>query len=178
MAEKTIKMLVEEHKNILRVAEAMETECDKIASGMKGVDEAFFKKAIQFIRDYADKYHHAKEENILFKELCSEEAKGKMHCNPVEQMLLEHDEGRKLVLGIEEGMKEKDKMKVVENAMGYVSLIREHIFKEDNILYPMAEQALSKESQNAMLKKFLTEDKKLGKEKENSLGILKEFGKR
>ena len=149
--EKTTQLLVNEHKRILAVAEKIEEECVKIKKG-KNVDDEFFRKVIEFVRNYADKFHHAKEEDILFKELCKNEEK--MHCNPVEQMLYEHNLGRDFIKGIEEGMKKRDRKMIVDNALGYVNLIREHIFKEDNILYPIAEETLSKKTQIEMLKKF------------------------
>jgi len=52
--------------------------------------KSLFNKVIDFIKNYADKFYHVKEEGILFKEFnkCTEE--GCVHCNPVEQMLVEH----------------------------------------------------------------------------------------
>ena len=61
------EILMREHENILKVVEALDRECNLIKRG-GGVDEEFFKKVIDFIKDYADKFHHAKEEEILFKE--------------------------------------------------------------------------------------------------------------
>ncbi|MEK6875456.1 MAG: hemerythrin domain-containing protein [Nanoarchaeota archaeon] len=162
--EKTIRILVDEHKNILAIADVIEKECNEIDKGKK-VDEEFFRKVIDFIRNYADKFHHAKEEDILFKEFCKTAEKGGLHCNPVEQMLYEHDSGRNFVKGIEDRMKEKNRKKVIENALCYVQLIREHIFKEDNILYPMAEEALSMKTQKEMLSKF----EKIGKDKKKEI---------
>src|SRR3989338_6539890 len=107
------------------------------------LDNIFKVFEFNFIRNYVDKFHHAKEEDILFKEFnkCAEE--GCIHCNPVEQMLFEHDEGRKSVKMMELGMDEREKNKLIEGARNYIQLIREHIYKEDNILYPMADEALS-----------------------------------
>ena len=158
--DKAIEILVEEHKNILKVVDALEKECNEIKSDGK-IDEDFLRKVIDFIRNYADKFHHAKEEEILFKEFCKTAKKGCLHCNPVEQMLYEHDIGRNFVKGIEEGIKEKNKRKIVESSFGYVNLIREHIFKEDNILYPMSESAFDKRTKEEMLRKF----NKIGKNK-------------
>jgi len=164
--DKAIRILVEEHKNILRVVDALEKECNEIKSGGK-VDEDFFRKVIDFIRNYADRFHHAKEEDILFKEFCKTAEKGCLHCNPVEQMLYEHDIGRKFIKGIEEGIKEKNKRKIVENSLGYVNLIREHIFKENNILYPMAENAFNKKTKEEILRKFnkISKNKNIEKNK-------------
>ncbi|MBS3056682.1 MAG: hemerythrin domain-containing protein [Candidatus Aenigmarchaeota archaeon] len=152
ISSETSKILSKEHKNILKVADALEFEIGRLKD--KQIDTIFFKNVIDFIRNYADKFHHAKEEDILFKEFnkCAEE--GCMHCNPVEQMLFEHDKGRKNVKVMESGLNEKNKNKLIEGATGYIQLIREHVFKEDNILYPMADESLSKEVEKKMIKKF------------------------
>src|SRR3989344_6473793 len=100
------KILSEEHQFILKVIGALNRECDALEKG-KGIDKNFFERAIDFIRNYADKFHHAKEEDILFKELCKDDVN--MHCNPTEQMLYEHDLGRNFVKGMSYGIKENNR---------------------------------------------------------------------
>jgi len=58
------------------------------------------------------------------------------------------------VKGIEEGLKNKDKEKIIGNARGFGYLLQEHIFKEDNVLYPMAEQALNDQQKEEVLLKY------------------------
>ncbi|MBI2630116.1 hemerythrin domain-containing protein [Candidatus Pacearchaeota archaeon] len=151
MTRKTSKILSEEHKNILKVIDALNAECNELENGAE-IDKEFFIKAIDFIRNYADKFHHAKEEDILFKELCKPEAK--MHCNPTEQMLYEHDLGRGFVKEMEKAVLEGDKEKLIENSRSYAQLLREHIYKEDNILYPMADESLSYKTEKSMIARF------------------------
>ena len=43
---------------------------------------------------------------------------------------------------------------ISENANGYIQLLEQHIYKEDNILYPMADESLSLEKQNQLLEDF------------------------
>ena len=168
------QILKDEHKNILKIADALTEECDALESGKK-LNKDFFSNAVEFVREYADRFHHAKEEDILFKELCKPEAE--MHCNPVEQMLCEHNLGRNFVKGMEEALKDGDKEKVIENARGYAQLIQEHINKEDNILYPMADEALNENSKKSMLKEFEKAEKAKKKEKEKSLAFIKSLQK-
>ncbi len=159
--ETATRVLSEEHQQILKVANALEAECRLIEAG-KQPDKKFFEHAISFIRNYADKFHHAKEEDILFKELCRDTVE--LHCNPVQQMLYEHESGRSFVKGIEDGLKENNPSKICRSATGYADLIKDHIFKEDNILYPMAERALSQKIKRSMLERFKkAESKKFGK---------------
>ena len=164
-----LKILSDEHQNILKITNALLKECDSLQSENE-IDKDFLKKAIDFIKGYADKFHHAKEEDILFKEF----NKSQSHCNPTEQMLYEHDLGRNFVKGMEQASKENNKEKLMENARGYSQLLQEHIYKEDNILYPMADEALNEKTQKSMLEKF----KKLEKNKEKYLSVLKYFEKR
>ena len=95
---------------------------------------------IDFIQKYADKYHHAKEENTLFRVM--EEHQVLTHCNPITQMLYEHEQGRECVAGMVNSLSEADFNLFCENAAAYSILLQQHIFKEDNVLYPMAEECL------------------------------------
>src|SRR3989344_5101836 len=170
MKSKMRLMLEKEHKNILFIIEILLKEREKLEDGEK-IDLDFFKKAVDFIRNYADRLHHEKEEDILFKELCRQE---NMHCNPVEQMLFEHNMGRNFVKEIEEGIKESRKDKIIKGVDGYASLIKEHIFKEDNILYPMSEDALAEKNKKGILEKFKEAEKLKEKDKTRCLAILNE----
>ncbi|MEK7653317.1 MAG: hemerythrin domain-containing protein [Patescibacteria group bacterium] len=176
MSEAT-QILSDEHQNILRVIKSLENECAEIEAGKK-VDKDFFYQAVGFIRNYADKFHHAKEEDILFKEMCQDEVN--LHCNPVEQMLYEHNLGRDFVKNLETGLTEDNQEKILANARGYASLLAEHIFKEDNVLYPIADQALSSEVQRTMAEKFLAvENEKFTPEiKGKYLALINEFESR
>jgi hemerythrin-like domain-containing protein len=149
----TTKILSDEHKNILKVIDSLNDEIRKLSSGRE-INKDFLEKAVEFIRQYADKFHHAKEEDILFKEFCKAVEKGEVHCNPVEQMLSEHESGRSFVKGIEEGLNKEKKIQIIENVEGYTQLLQEHIFKEDKILYPMIDGVLSLQVQEGTLKKF------------------------
>jgi hemerythrin-like domain-containing protein len=143
--------LSNEHQNILRFIDAMLEECENLEKGKK-LEKAFFEKAIGFIKNYADRYHHAKEEGILFKVML--ENLENMHCNPIPVMLYEHESGRNFVLGMEEGLNENNQEKIIGNAMEYSFLLKEHIFKEDNVLYPMAEEALNDQQKETVLKEY------------------------
>ena len=95
---------------------------------------------IPFVREYADRYHHAKEEDILFKFM---EKPGVLtHCNPIPQMNYEHEEGRKYIRGMLESLQQGDVNRALRFAHGWLELLREHITKEDSILYPMAEESI------------------------------------
>lgn len=175
--DKPTKILSDEHKNILKVIDALTKECDALVGGRE-IDKDFFAEAIDFIRSYADKFHHIKEEDILFVELCKDTVE--MHCNPIEQMLHEHDQGRNFVKGMEEGVNENNKQRVIENGRGYAFLLQDHISKEDSILYPMADDVLTQQIQDSILDKFTkaASEKFNQKFQDKYLSIVKKFEKR
>jgi hemerythrin-like domain-containing protein len=167
------KILNEEHNNILAAIDLLSQECDAMESGTE-LNKEFIKNAIFFIRNYADKFHHTKEEDILFKILETDEIQEKMPCNPMRQMLHEHDMGRELVKAMEEGIESSDKKKVIENARSYCYLLKDHIHKEDDILYPMADDALSLENKESMAKEFARVEEEMKEVKDKCLSFLGE----
>tara|TARA_Y100000310_G_C20497588_1_gene722319 strand:- start:139 stop:675 length:537 start_codon:yes stop_codon:yes gene_type:complete len=150
---KPTRILTNEHKNILKVITAVENECAALERG-KSINKAFFEKVIDFIRNYADRLHHGKEEDILFKEFNKRAEAGATHCNPVQQMLHEHELGRGFVKGMEDGLNENNKAKLIKNANQYASLLIEHIYKEDEILYAMADEAIDAKTMDEIGEKF------------------------
>ena len=151
---------MEEHRQILKYVDLMERYAE---FGLKNLNGPFlFEKAdcfIQFIHEFADDFHHAKEEDILFRYL---DVPGVLtHCNPVPQMLFEHNKAREFVRNMENALQTKDINMLVLNAEQYAKLLKEHIYKEDNILYPMAEDGLSYGSKLSLLKEYTDTDNRL-----------------
>lgn len=174
--ENPTSVLSDEHVHILKVVNALVKECDALRSG-KQLDKVFFSKAVDFISNFADRFHHAKEEDVLFVELCRDTVN--MHCNPTEQMRYEHELGRNFVKAIEEGLNENNVSKVIDNSVGYANLLQEHIFKEDNILFPMANNALSLKAQILIAEEFKkAEQKFVVGEKEKYIAIAAECQER
>jgi hemerythrin-like domain-containing protein len=104
----------------------------------------------------ADRCHHAKEEDLLF--VAMEEAGIPRQGGPIGVMLHEHTLGRGYVQGMADGLAAY-KMggggaQVAGNARGYVELLTQHIHKEDHILYPMADRALSAAKQAELAEGF------------------------
>lgn len=138
--------LVEEHRLILRMIALLEKNAPKTAGGTYR-NWQFYLDGIDFIRNYADRFHHAKEEDVLFEALV-ENGMPKQN-SPVAAMLMEHDHGREFVRNMETAVKEAQAggtadtyRAIAENALGYAALLRDHIAKEDTILYPLSERLL------------------------------------
>jgi hemerythrin-like domain-containing protein len=161
MPQDVTDVMVQEHKLILRMVTLVEKNSALAEQGLF-TDWQFFLDAVDFIRSYADRFHHAKEEDTLFTALV---ANGMPEENsPVAAMHLAHDEGRVFVRGMEEGAtkalagEEGPVATIVaaiaENARGYAALLREHIHTEDNILYPLAERILPAGVRPAMVEAY------------------------
>lgn len=137
--------LVDEHQLILRLLALLERNAPRTAAGSH-TDYQFYLDGVDFIRHYADRYHHAKEEDVLFAALVAN-GMPRDH-SPVAAMLLEHDQGRAYVRAMEQAAKEAQsgsvaaRQTLADNALAYAALLREHISKEDDILYPLAERLL------------------------------------
>ncbi len=151
------RVMVEEHKLILRMIALLEENTRLMEEG-KFRDWQFYLDGVDFIRNYADRFHHAKEEDVLFKALVKN---GMPEQNsPVAAMLMAHDEGRAHVRAIEEAAQkalngEGGQIPVIaEHARGYAALLRDHIDKEDTILYPLAERVLPEEVRPAMVEAY------------------------
>ena len=145
--------LVAEHRLILRMLAVLERNALLTRAG-RFDDYRFYLEAVDFIRNYADRFHHAKEEDVLFEALV---ANGMPRENsPVAAMLLEHERGRGYVRGMEAAARaalagEKDREgAIAENALAYLEMLREHIAKEDDILYPLAERVIPGEGRDAI----------------------------
>jgi len=137
--------LVEEHRLILRVIALLEKNAPRTAKGVYR-NWQFYLDGVDFIRNYADRFHHAKEEDVLFESLVTN---GMPRENsPIAAMLMEHDQGRAYVKAMESAARDALSGKpgceqiIAENALAYAELLREHIAKEDSILYPLAERVI------------------------------------
>ncbi len=146
--------LVNEHVLIKRMLALLERNAPRTAEGSYP-DYRFYLDGVDFIRNYADRFHHAKEEDVLFAALI-DNGMPREH-SPVAAMLMEHDQGRAYVRAMEEaaqnalaGKPGQDRL-IVVNALAYAALLREHIAKEDEILYPLAERILPTEGREEIL---------------------------
>lgn len=146
--------LMDEHQLILRMLDLLEAQADAVERGAEP-DAEFLAAAIDFVRRFADRFHHAKEEDILFAALVDNGMPAEH--SPVAAMLMEHEQGRQFLRGLEEALSTHragspgQLERIVENARGYCALLRDHIDKEDHILYPLAERILPAAGREGLL---------------------------
>ena len=138
---KCTDLLTQEHKTILRALDILDHMAARIKEDQPLAVEDV-ETILHFLRAFADNQHQAKEESALFPELLRTSA---ANGAPLRQMIFEHDQERSLVEGLEDSLRTKRGMEFVHFANRLTGLIRTHIRKEDNILFPMAERCLSPE---------------------------------
>lgn len=122
-------------------------------------------KIIDFLRLFADKLHHGKEETIYFPALVEEGMSNEN--SPVAVMRFEHEVGRGYIKDMAaaiESIKNGDDSavdKFIESVENYVSLMENHIQKENNILFPMGDKLIPSVKQPLLYKDFVFMEGKL-----------------
>lgn len=143
-----------DHVQILRLIEVMQ----KIA-GTNTPKVEHLEQIVKVIREFADGLHHTKEEHLLFPLMVQ---KGfSTQTGPVAAMLHDHTEGRNFVKAMTENitrykqgeMEAMDSIKI--NMLGYSNLLVNHIAKENNVLFRMADRAFSDAEQETLYAQFV-----------------------
>jgi hemerythrin-like domain-containing protein len=154
---KATDVLVEEHRVIEGVLDSLEVGADRLEKGLP-VRPEFFLSATDFIRGFADGCHHQKEEGVLFKRM-EEQAILTDGC-PLGVMLAEHALGRQYTRALRsaaQSMQAGDasaNRRAIESSRSYVALLRQHIRKEDTILFPMADRVIPVEQHDLVWEGF------------------------
>ena len=153
-SEKATELLSDEHRVIERVLAVVE----KLTATPVERRLDSWKKALDFFRHFADRCHHFKEEQVLFPAM--EERGIPRDGGPIGMMLMEHEEGRGYVrsmlaaITLAETKNEAAKDTLLENARAYLRLLREHIQKEDEILFRIADDVIPPDEQKQLLRSF------------------------
>jgi hemerythrin-like domain-containing protein len=129
----------------------LEEAIDRIRRG-ETLPEGFDVWTLDFIRNFADGCHHAKEEDVLFPLL---ELRGiPRQGGPIGCMLHEHDLGRQCVAKMSAAISAGNPEAFADAAESYVTLLRQHIFKEDHVLFHMADMFLTPEDDAGAVARF------------------------
>jgi hemerythrin-like domain-containing protein len=178
---KTIELMVDEHRYIKRILAVVRKLCYKVLKN-EPLDYSNFYEIIDFVRNYADKHHHSKEEAVLFKKI-NEHMNVPTGQGPIIGMLGEHESGRNFIRNLEAAVKEYQKGKdearldIIANAICYTDLLYSHIEKEDNVIFVFAEKNLTQEAKNFVDENSNEIEKQASKEgvQDKYIGILKEL---
>jgi hemerythrin-like domain-containing protein len=154
---KATELLMQEHRLIERAITVLETAANRLDAG-QAVRPGLFVEACDFNQNFADGCHHKKEEGVLFKSM---QAHGvPVEGGPIGVMLYEHVQGRAFTRSICQASEKLERgdqsarSDLVNAARGYSALLRQHIYKEDNILFPMAARAIPVQEHDRVLGGF------------------------
>jgi hemerythrin-like domain-containing protein len=152
-----VKILAEEHEVILEMIDNLAAARDMLEKRNRPPKE-FFEKAIVFARDFTDRFHHFKEEYLMFG-LLAQKKEG-AYDTEIGALRYEHESGRKFINHIEaalRGYAKDDEIataQLLENLAAYVSILKRHIYSEDHVFFKMAEQEFSEIEDNMLMEQF------------------------
>mgnify|MGYP006281128247 CR=1 FL=1 len=165
---KAIDQLKNEHEGIKIMFRILRKICDSLKSDQT-LDTGHFEGILEFFQIFVDKCHHGKEEDLLFPAMVQA---GIPEKGPIEVMLSEHAAGRSHIKAISQFF---TRFKSGDTAVAgdlaheceqYISLMVDHIYKENNILYPMGETRFSQAIDEKLYQDFETlEEERIGKGK-------------
>lgn len=141
--------MMAEHQVILKVLGSLQAFVDQLEQAGVSVSRTHVAKFARFFREFADRCHHGKEEDRLF--VAMNQCGFPREYGPLSVMLAEHDAGRAQVRALAElgqgntplTRDEIDQVRL--HALEFIPLLQSHIMKEDQVLYPMALQAIPPE---------------------------------
>jgi hemerythrin-like domain-containing protein len=150
-------ILIAEHRTIERVLSTLETQTRQLQAGAP-VRPGFFQDASAFFRGFADGCHHRKEEEALFRMMV--DAGLSDQTGPIAILLAEHEQGRAYNRAMEKaaralaGGEAAARDDLVRNVQEYVALLRQHIRRENDFLFPMAGRMLPPARQKELSEEF------------------------
>ncbi len=155
-----VEVLVSEHKLILQTVEIVKRVAKKIHVNKK-VDPLFIETVVDFFRTYADRFHHGKEEGVLFSEL-SRRQLSETHHKMMEELVVEHAFARRTVTALEHAneLYVSGKPAAIEEVLEILNTLTRlypvHIDKEDNHFFFLVMAYFSEQEQKDMLSRFLS----------------------
>ncbi|MDX9856662.1 MAG: hemerythrin domain-containing protein [candidate division Zixibacteria bacterium] len=150
-------ILSDEHRVIEVVLECLDRIAQQAADSGR-LDQESAEQAVDFFRTFADGCHHGKEEKHLFPAMV---AKGvPQNGGPVGVMLAEHDQGRRYISAMSGSIAEASKGEpdaidaFTAAARAYSAMLRSHIMKEDQILFPLAARILTEDDERSLMNAY------------------------
>lgn len=175
-----LEILTKEHGLIRQFLDNLSMAVEKIENGENPKRE-FFDRSLDFVQDFINKYHHFKEEYVMFGRL-AQKKEGDLDAQ-IEALRNQHDHTRNFIVEISNYLdgyskgEEFHTTKLLENLAAYISTLRRHMVKEDHIFYPMVEKELSDKEHQSLLSEFQKEEKKSGGDTfENNRKLVLEIG--
>lgn len=159
-----MKALVDEHRNIKRFLALVPAILERFDPASEA-DRQRMLDGVDFIRSYADRFHHAKEEDILFA--CFDPG-----LDILKAMHEDHERGRAHVRGVIEALEQRDRDGVAAHLAGYAGVLSEHIKKEDEILYTWMDRNLPVRKMGELFAQFLAVDERFAEDRKKFEAFL------
>jgi hemerythrin-like domain-containing protein len=165
--------LMIEHRLIERMLLLIKDALVQIES-IRKVDSEFVDTAVDFIRTYADRTHHGKEEDILFRDLSKRPLSAEDQ-RVMKELLEEHVFGRQTTKAILEANTryrngdESALANILSKLRTLVEFYPKHIEKEDKVFFPASRGYFTNEEDQAILAEFWEFDRKMIHEKYKSV---------
>jgi len=161
-----IHTLKHEHRVIEQALRALDGICKRSSAGER-IPSEVLSMLLDFIRTFADKYHHVKEEKHFFPAL---ERKGILRQGgPLELMEREHEIERRLVGELSQHIKAYQASipgswdHFVQTSILFIELLTGHIQREDQVLFRIAEAILDDEDNNSLSSAFRHVEVEIGR---------------
>jgi hemerythrin-like domain-containing protein len=160
-----VEMLEAEHRVIQKMVAGMSVLADQLEGG-EPVDVSLLESIVAFLRTFADRLHHGKEESFLFPALIRRGVPSQ-GC-PIGGLTMEHQKGRVMVGELADAIRgyaagePPARENLVKSLRALVAFYPNHIWKEDYLLYPLAGKVLTPEDQQELMGKFETVERELG----------------
>jgi hemerythrin-like domain-containing protein len=170
----SIEVLEAEHRVIQKMVAGMSVLAEQLESG-EPVDVSLLESIVVFLRTFADRSHHGKEETFLFPALIRRGVPS--HGCPIGGLTMEHQKGRVMVGELADAIRgyaagePPARENLVKSLRALVAFYPSHIWKEDYLLFPLAGKVLTPEDQQELMHKFETVERELG------LGVHEGFDK-
>jgi hemerythrin-like domain-containing protein len=170
---KPIGPLMWEHRLIEKMLVSMLRHVDQIEKSKK-VNPLIIDIAVDFIHTYADRTHHGKEEEILFRDLAKKELSPELQ-KIMQELLDEHAWGRKTTAALVEAKvkylqgSQAELFRIIDLARQLGNFYPKHIEKEDKHFFYPCQEYFDKDEQNKMLAEFWEFDRKMIHEKYNNV---------
>ena len=148
---KATQDLRKEHEAILYVLQILDKMMESDSLGAENMLR-YYGEVVYFLKIFADKCHHGKEENYLFKELVNKGIPNEG--GPVGVMLQEHTQGREYIAQMTKFLEDKNISSFNNAADQYRDLLCRHIDKENNVLFMMADNVIYEQAQSVLFEQF------------------------
>lgn len=172
--------LTHEHKYILKVVHALNAIDEDLSRG-EPLDPDLMQRIIRFMRNFADKCHHAKEEAILFPAM-EEKGVPKTGC-PLAALCAEHEKGRKLVTALKAAVDNytagaSEAVETLRDAIGGIrQLYPNHIWKEDEMVFPMVQRLFTQDELKQLTTAFVQAESEYAQDYDQYIAFANEMEK-